>query len=120
MSPYIIPGLGKIKPMTPAYLLMLVCNFFGTPVYMIKSKSRKRIYANPRFLAMFLMRRDLKMTVMQIGKIFNRDHTTVVHADATVKGFLKVDVRYLQVLSRLENYIQMHEGRIIFKAKEGR
>ena len=53
---------------------------FRFPVEMMRNPSRKREYAHPRQLAMALARDLTGLSLPQIGRMFNRDHTTVICA----------------------------------------
>lgn len=53
---------------------------FDTPVNDLLSKSRKRSVTFPRQVAMYLARKLTGEGLSDIGKTFNRDHSTVVHS----------------------------------------
>jgi len=57
-----------------------VARQFDTPVEDLLSKSRKRAVTFPRQVAMYLARKLTGEGLNDIGKAFNRDHSTVVHA----------------------------------------
>jgi len=57
-----------------------VARQFDTPVEELLSKSRKRTVAFPRQIAMYLTRKLTSEPLNDIGRSFNRDHSTVVHA----------------------------------------
>ncbi len=46
----------------------------------MKSRSRKKTIAFPRQVAMYLARKHTRAPLTEIGKVFNRDHSTVMHA----------------------------------------
>ena len=53
---------------------------YGVPVDDILGKRRLKLIVDARHDAMYRMRNDLRMTYSHIGLIFNRDHSTVIHA----------------------------------------
>ncbi len=56
----------------------------------IMSKSRKKEFAHPRQICMYLLREELKLTFPNIGGIMGgRDHTTVMHAHTKIKKELE-------------------------------
>jgi chromosomal replication initiator protein len=57
-----------------------VARQFDTPVEELLSKSRKRTIAFPRQVAMYLTRKLTGEALNDIGRAYNRDHSTVVHA----------------------------------------
>ncbi|MBU0483015.1 MAG: chromosomal replication initiator protein DnaA [Proteobacteria bacterium] len=53
---------------------------FKTSIDDLRSKSRKKAVAFPRQIAMYLARKLTDQALSDIGKAFNRDHSTVVHS----------------------------------------
>lgn len=58
---------------------------FSMPFEMMRGKCRKRAYAAPRQMAMVLSRDLTGLSLTRIGMLFDRDHTTVLHAMKTVQ-----------------------------------
>ena len=55
---------------------------------------------------MYLARKILDLGYAEIGRAFgNRDHTTVLHAEARVKELLADDLDFKSDVVRLENHI---------------
>ena len=59
-------------------ILISVAEVFGIKKEDILSKSQSRETSLPRQIAMFLLRKELKLPYMKIGDIFHRDHSTVM------------------------------------------
>lgn len=57
----------------------------------MQSKSRKKKIAFPRQVAMYLSRKHTEETLADIGKVFNRDHSTVMHSIKVVSGLSRRD-----------------------------
>jgi chromosomal replication initiator protein len=57
-----------------------VADQFNVPTTALKSKSRKKNIAFPRQVSMYLARQLTEHALSEIGKAFNRDHSTVVHS----------------------------------------
>lgn len=57
-----------------------VSSWFGIPVYEMLSDSREAERVLPRHVAMYLTRHLTPLSLPAIGRAFNRDHTTVIHA----------------------------------------
>ena len=66
------------KALTPEKIIRNVADFFGIKSSDILGKSQTRECTRPRQLAMYLCRQKLKIPLMSIGKIFARDHSTVI------------------------------------------
>jgi chromosomal replication initiator protein len=65
---------------TPAAILLAVARFYGINSDDLKGKSRHKQIVVPRQIAMFLLREDAHLSTPDIGRLLNRDHTTVLHA----------------------------------------
>jgi chromosomal replication initiator protein len=53
---------------------------FKLSVHDLQSRSRKKTIAFPRQVSMYLARKYTDQGLAEIGKIFNRDHSTVLHS----------------------------------------
>ena len=65
--------------------------------------------ALPRQIAMYLMRRQTTLSLSEIGRFFDRDHTTVIHACSKIERLLVEDRTMKDTIERLAEDIQ--EGR---------
>lgn len=69
---------------SPEIILDLVADQFKLSTDELKSKSRKKTVAFPRQVIMYLSRKYTDNSLAEIGKILNRDHSTVVHSIRTI------------------------------------
>jgi len=79
-----IVGVNQI--LTAATIGELVSGQFKVSLEDLRSRSRKRSIAFPRQVAMFLARKYTEESLADIGRAFNRDHSTVIHAIKTVSS----------------------------------
>lgn len=64
----------------PEYMIRSVCELTGIPVYMVKSKIRKREIVDVRIIIWAILKKAyIELSDVQIGKMLNRDHATVNH-----------------------------------------
>jgi chromosomal replication initiator protein len=89
------PGM---KP-TPEMILREVSNFYTIPVEKLRGSGRSREMVQPRQVAMYLVRKLTDYSLPEIGKVFSRDHTTVLHSINKVEEYLKTS-------SEMENIIK--------------
>jgi len=94
---------------TPSYIVDIVADHFSLTPQEIYSKNRSNKIAYPRQIAMYMCRRYLNMSLVDIGKaIGGKDHTTVMHAlkkieddiaknDAALQNILDVLVKKLNL-----------------------
>lgn len=94
-SYYALPGL-KYKPeyvptTTKEIIIREVCQKYDLSFEKLKSKTRERDITFPRHLAMYLIKRRTGMSLEKIGQLFNRDHTTVIHALESIQNYIDTD-----------------------------
>lgn len=71
-----------------------VADFYKIKSTDMYSKKRSRAIARPRQIAMWLAREITSHSLPEIGEFFGgRDHTTVIHACRTIKGFRENDAK---------------------------
>ncbi|MFA5714168.1 MAG: chromosomal replication initiator protein DnaA [Candidatus Paceibacterota bacterium] len=62
-------------------IIEAITEFYDIPFGNMFFSSRKKEFARPRQLAMFLLKKELKMSYSEIGRKFGgKDHTTVIHS----------------------------------------
>lgn len=89
------PGLNP----TPEIILREVSNYYCIPVEKLRGSGRSRDMVLPRQIAMYLVRKLTDYSLPEIGKVFSRDHTTVLHSINKVE-------EYLENTSEMENIIK--------------
>jgi len=73
----------------------LVFNYFNVPLEKIKVNNRKaQVIRAKQFTAFFLKREIYKITLEEIGKVFNRDHATMIHSIRKINDLIEVDAEY--------------------------
>ena len=72
------------KRMTVALIQQTVASFYEISEAEMRSARRSRRVARPRQIAMYLARELTSQSLPDIGRRFNRDHTTVIHALKTI------------------------------------
>lgn len=68
------------RTLTPTSILFAVGRYYGVNPDELKEKSRHKRIVIPRQIAMYLLREDGHLSTPDIGRLLNRDHTTVLHA----------------------------------------
>jgi chromosomal replication initiator protein len=64
---------------TPTAVLTAVSRFYGVSVEDLKGRSRHKQIVQPRQVAMYVLREDSHLSTPEVGRLLNRDHTTVLH-----------------------------------------
>ena len=83
-----------------------VCDQFAIRPTELRSRRRTQQVAVPRQLAMYLCRRLMKASYPQIGELFGRDHSTVMHATGATERRRKTDVAFHATVEELERRIR--------------
>jgi len=67
-----------------SHVISVVCKYFDVPESYVMSHSRLQRYVMPRHIIMYYLTEKAKMSLTNVGKLFNRDHTTIIHAKNAV------------------------------------
>jgi chromosomal replication initiator protein len=76
---------------TPMSILIAVARYFGVKTDDLKGKARNKQVVVPRQIAMYLLREDAHLSTPEVGRLLNRDHTTVLHGMKQVAGDIARD-----------------------------
>lgn len=91
--------VGVNQMLSAATIAELVSGQFKVSLEDLRSRSRKRSISFPRQVAMYLARKYTEESLADIGRAFNRDHSTVLHA---IKAVGSQAVRNSSVGAQLE------------------
>jgi chromosomal replication initiator protein len=87
----------KTKTTTPEEIINTVRDFYKIEDDESFLNSRKKEYARPRQLSMYLLKRELKLAYAIIGRKFGgKDHTTVMHACSLMERENEEDQKFNQ------------------------
>lgn len=96
-------GLGsRPSRITPQDILKTTARVYGMEESTLAGRGRAKAVTRPRNLAMFLCRRHTDASYAGIGKVFNRDHATVMYGVGKIKKALRIDTKLAQEASYLE------------------
>lgn len=72
--------IGRQNDLTAEAIRNFIAGQFKVTINDLRSKSRKKTIAFPRQISMYLARKYTRQPLADIGRAFNRDHSTVVHS----------------------------------------
>jgi chromosomal replication initiator protein len=98
--------VGEPKMLTAKMISEFVGSQFRIGVEDMQSRSRKKALTFPRQVAMYLCRKHTQETLADIGKVFNRDHSTVLHSIKVVTGLTLRNRSINEQVKLLGNKIQ--------------
>ncbi len=118
MNHYMYPGIlmrnekGMVitPKMTIQFVAECICKEYKITMDQMKSKSRKREYAECRQVICYLVYKhfDLNISLEKVGSFLgNRDHTTVIYACKNVQNLLDTDVFFKRKLEKLLEKLTM-------------
>ncbi len=94
---------GIPKNLTTTMIGELISREFNVSYKELRSRSRKKIITFPRQVAMYLGRKHTTESLGDIGRIFNRNHATVIHSVKVVSELCRNDIsvrRQVEILDR--------------------
>lgn len=86
-------------------ILDAVCTKFGIKRDELIGKKRNKELVEPRQISIYLMWKKLNIPLTAISKIFNRDHTTAIHARDKIIEQIKTDEQMKELIDELEEMI---------------
>jgi len=82
----LIPNSGQ--DITPAVIMEETASYFGLERSDLVSKSRSRPLTTARHMAMYLLRELTELSLIKIGELFERDHTTALHGIKKIESLM--------------------------------
>ena len=87
---------GVINSKIGNLIIHFVANEYGVSVDDVKSPSRRREFAEPRQVAMYLIRYNTRLSLEAIGTLFIRNHATVLHGIKNVERLREYDKQFIR------------------------
>jgi chromosomal replication initiator protein len=82
----------KKKRINPSEVIKTVCSFYNIKLSHLKSPSRAASIAFYRQIAMYLLEKELGLTLIEVAMALNRkDHTTALHAKQKISNLILRD-----------------------------
>lgn len=78
-------------------------NITGIKKRHILGQRRLRHYADARHMAMQIVRQSTRLKLTKIGRLFDRDHSTVIHATNSVKNLIGISENYRDEFNEIVN-----------------
>ena len=97
---------GSSKKLNPTEIQKVVENFYKVSHADLVGSKRSRNIVYARQVAIYLCRQMLDLTYSNIGKTFNRDHTTILYSVITVEEKLKENRELREEIEALKQLIR--------------
>lgn len=98
--------IGSQSNLNGEFIRCFVGNQFNVRIEELKSRSRKRSVAFPRQVGMYLTRKFTDISLADIGDLYNRDHSTVLHAIKVVTKDMSRNSSVKEQVEILSNKLQ--------------
>ena len=89
-----------------AAIQAVVCAHFRVTHLDLLSRRRGRAISRPRQVGMWLARHTTPLSLPEIGREFQRDHTTVMHAVARVGDLMNRDAAFAEDVELLRRLLE--------------
>jgi chromosomal replication initiator protein len=86
-------------------IMLVVSEYYRISIDDLRGESRLMKYKTARQVAQDLIRWKAKMPLVKIGKMFNRDHSTVVYSCQTVADLRRFDKKFDAEYKEIESYV---------------
>jgi len=91
---------------TVEQVLKITSEFYDVSISDIKGKKRTATISKPRQVAMYLSRRLTKLSTPELGRKFDRNHATILHAVQKVAKDMSTDETFKLQVAKLERALK--------------
>jgi chromosomal replication initiator protein len=89
------------KVITIEHIQRKVSEFFGLKFTDMRARRRTKAVAFPRQIAMYFARQLTHASLTEVGRAFDKDHTTVLHAVTKVETLIRQDAKFKKTVDTL-------------------
>jgi len=98
----------KSKRLVPADVIKAVCTYYNIKPSHLKGESRIESVVLPRQVAMYLIRKELKLKLIETATLLKRkDHTTVLHAENKVASLMMRDPNFKKEVDTIAQTLEL-------------
>lgn len=104
MNYFIIPGLKNAT--NPNEIVAQAARAGGFEVSQLYGQRRHHSLVAARYVAMYLIKKRCGYNLVQLAKLFNRDHTSVIYALRYIDGMISIsDPLIIELFTRMDEKI---------------
>lgn len=106
--------LGNIRDVRPSIhpddVLRVVCEMYAIKPTQLKGTRRDASLVKARHLCMYILKEDLKATLVDIGNLLGgRDHTTIMHGVSKIRALIEEDQLLRDELKQIKDILEAGE-----------
>ncbi|PID67400.1 MAG: chromosomal replication initiator protein DnaA [Fusobacteriales bacterium] len=91
---------------TAENIIKIVANYYQITEEDLKSKKRKQEILVPRQVSMYIIKENLDITLDGVGKIFDRDHSTVLNAINKIRVKMEEEPTFMMQVKEINRSIR--------------
>lgn len=93
---------------TVEFIKSIVCKKYGYPnTSVLSQNTRKGDIKNMRYVCMYLLKKNTHLGIIKIGRLFGKHHSTVVHAEKQLTGYMTYDTKLCNEINEFQDMILM-------------
>lgn len=100
------------KPLTPTQIIEFIANEYEYTSDILINSGRTRAIAQVRSVCYVMLRQLTNLTLVEVAKLFKKDHTTVLHGIKTHYNDLQTNELYRQKYEEVTFLIQLQNPKI--------
>jgi chromosomal replication initiator protein len=98
----------SVKFTTPEMLINAVAQYYSLGKKKLLGSCRARSFSYPRQILMYMLRKEMGLGLVEIGRIVGgRDHTTVIHAVEKISHDLSINSRLREDIMGIKKIISV-------------
>lgn len=91
----------------PDDVLRTVCDYYNVKPTQLRGTRRDALFVKPRQICMYLLKEDLKITLVEIGNLLGgRDHTTIMHGVEKIRELKESNPQLQQEVNAIKSMLQ--------------
>lgn len=91
---------------TIVFIKEVVAAYYNVNKDIYENKSRKQINVKVKHVAIYIVRKETKLSTIFIGKAFNVDHATVIYIQKKFDGYLEWDNDFKNEIKEIDNILK--------------
>lgn len=99
---------------SPVEIINAVCIYYEIPVEDLMTNARFYDIIKPKHIAIYLIRKYSNLSFRSIGILFNKDHSTSIHACNSVRNQIYLYKDYAEEIAEIEDRLFFGEEVEIF------
>lgn len=84
----------------------VVCSYYNFDNEIYTNRSRRSDIIKAKHIAVFLAKKQLSLTLTDIGKYFKFDHSNIVYIEKKIEGYIQFDPKLRKEIDEIQNILR--------------